>query len=415
MKSLSWSWIWRGWIVVGLLALPACRAANAGPEPITGSGTLEGREVALASELGGRIVALSVDEGDTVTVGQVLVQLDDAQAHAQVSQARAAVAAAEANVARLEAGPRPQEVEAAQAQVREAEAEATGAERAVIHAQESITHPLELELQITQARMALQLAEQGVQSAQADLAAEQLWYHIYIELPENVSDDTRRIWELRIQARQQAVVAAQAQRDAAQADLNALYTIRANPLTAEAEFQAAQAVYTVTLAGVEVAQAQLAQLQSGSRPEELTIARAQWDQARAGLALALTQQELLTLTAPITGVVAMRSFHVGEMASPGLPILTLVNLDTVYLTLYVPQDVIGQVRSGQRVEVTVDAYPDTIFTGAVEQIASEAEFTPRNVQTAEDRARLVFAVRVELPNADHRLRPGMPAEGVILP
>ncbi len=396
------------------LTFSACRGAT-GAEAITGTGTLEGRSVALASELGGRIVALPADEGASVNAGDVLVRLDDAQARTQVSQARAAIAAAEANLARLQAGPRPQEIAAAQALLQQAEAEAAGAERAVVHASTAITRPLELDLQIAQARTALQLAEQGVQSAEADLAAEQLRYHIYVELPETISSDTRRIWDLRVQAYQQAVVAAQAQHDAARSDLNALYAIRATPLVAEAELQGAQAVYTVTQASVEVAQAKLAQLQSGTSPETLAIAQAQLDQARAGLSLALTQQSMLTLTAPLTGVVAVRSFHTGEIASPGLPILTLVNLDTIYLTLYVPQGQIGQVRPGQRVEVTVDAYLDTVFTGAVEQIAGEAEFTPRNVQTADDRARLVFAVRVRIPNPDRRLRPGMPATGLFVP
>jgi len=108
-----------------------------------------------------------------------------------------------------------------------------------------------------------------------------------------------------------------------------------------------------------------------------------------------------------------RPVHVGEVALPGAPLLTVADLDNLTLTLYVPENELGKIHLGETVSVTVDAYPGRIFTGTIITIAGEAEFTPKNVQTREKRVNMVFAVKVKLPNPDHALKPGMPADAVI--
>jgi len=396
----------------------ACKRVSADAEtpPLpASSGTLEGKEIAIASELGGRIVEMRVEEGDSVTAGEILVRLDDAEAQAQYAKAQAALAAAEANVLRVRAGPRPEQIRAAEAKLQQAEAQVSGAYKALVHAREAITRPLELDLQISQARTQVALAEQRVEGAEANLAAEQLNYHIYVELKDNVDHDTRQMWDLRLQAAKDGITKAEAELAATQAELNALYAIRANPLVAEARVHAAQAVYTVTLAAVDAAQADLERLRRMPRPGYLTVAQAQALQARAALTMAQTQLDMLTLTAPISATVVSRSYYTGEIATQGLPILILADMEALYLTLYVPQTRLDSVYVGQGVEITVDAYPREIFTGTVQHIAGKAEFIPNNVSTKEDRARLVFAVRVHVPNSHHRLRPGMPANGILLP
>ena len=120
-----------------------------------------------------------------------------------------------------------------------------------------------------------------------------------------------------------------------------------------------------------------------------------------------------TIVAPIGGTVLQRSIHRGELAAPGATMLTLGNLDDVTLTVYVPEDKLGQVHIDQSVEVRVDSFPERRFTGTVVAIAHEAEFTPRNVQTQEERVNMVFAVDVSIPNPDHALKPGVPADAVI--
>ena len=121
---------------------------------------------------------------------------------------------------------------------------------------------------------------------------------------------------------------------------------------------------------------------------------------------------MMTLTAPIDGTVLERILHPSEVAAQGADLLTIANLDEVTLELYIPETRLGQVYLGQTVQVTVDSFPERTFTGHVRTIANQAEFTPRNVATKEERVNLVFAVRVTIPNPDGALKPGMPADAV---
>ena len=125
------------------------------------------------------------------------------------------------------------------------------------------------------------------------------------------------------------------------------------------------------------------------------------------------QLEKATLRSPIAGLVTNRVAHVGEVASPGAVLMTVADLDEVTLTLYIAEGEIGRVKVGQEVEVRVDSYPGEVFEGEVSYISSEAEFTPKNVQTKEERVSMVFAVKVRIGNEGHKLKPGMPADAVI--
>jgi multidrug resistance efflux pump len=122
----------------------------------------------------------------------------------------------------------------------------------------------------------------------------------------------------------------------------------------------------------------------------------------------------MTLQAPRTGVVLERMVSAGEIAPPNFALLTLADLDQVTLTVYVPENEIGLVKVNQAVKITVDSYPERTLDGKVVHIASSAEFTPKNVQTKEERVSTVFAVKIEIPNLDHALKPGMPADAEIL-
>ena len=122
------------------------------------------------------------------------------------------------------------------------------------------------------------------------------------------------------------------------------------------------------------------------------------------------QLERLTLRAPLTGVVLKRLARQGEVVAAGAPVLTVARLDELTLTVYVPEAELGRVAVGQAVEARADAFPGRAFPGQVQSIASRAEFTPRNVQTARDRRKLVFAVKVRLPNPGGELKPGLPVD-----
>ncbi len=148
-------------------------------------------------------------------------------------------------------------------------------------------------------------------------------------------------------------------------------------------------------------------------PEEVAVAEAQVARAEAASAVLQAQIDKMTLLAPIDGMVTSRSAHAGEAAIAGATLLTVAELDEVNLTIYVPEDKLNRVYLGQAVEVQVDSYPGRVFTGTVSYISQQAEFTPRNVQTQEQRVNMVFAVKVRLPKPEHLLKPGMPADAVI--
>jgi multidrug resistance efflux pump len=189
--------------------------------------------------------------------------------------------------------------------------------------------------------------------------------------------------------------------------------MRTNPLTLEAQLHSAEMQYDLAEAQVAAAQAALDELEAGPTEEQIAMAEAQVRQVEAAVHLVDAQIAQLTLTAPMDGVVTIRSGQAGETAMAGAPLLTIANLDEVTLIIYVPENRVGQVRLGQEVEVQVDSFPERAFVGHVANIAGEAEFTPRNVQTQEERVNLVFAVKVRLPNPDHALKPGMPADATI--
>lgn len=126
------------------------------------------------------------------------------------------------------------------------------------------------------------------------------------------------------------------------------------------------------------------------------------------------QLDKTTIRSPLDGVVVRRSIRLGEVTSPASTMMVVTREDQVHLTLFVPEKEIGLVKIGQGVEVQVDSYPGETFPGKVTFINTKSEFTPRNVQTQKDRLNLVFAVKVQIPNPDLRLKPGMPADATIV-
>jgi HlyD family secretion protein len=150
-------------------------------------------------------------------------------------------------------------------------------------------------------------------------------------------------------------------------------------------------------------------------PEQIHALEARVDQANATLEALRIQRAQLELAAPIDGMVVALSAHTGEIAAKGAALATLADLSVVQLDVYLPEEHIGRVALGDRVQVTVDSFPDRVFEGTVTHIADTAEFTPRNVATKEERVNLVFAVQIALANDDGALKPGMPADAVIGP
>jgi multidrug efflux pump subunit AcrA (membrane-fusion protein) len=407
------------------------------------SGYIETSEVELAAETGGRIATITADEGDFVEAGQTLIELDTDLLETEVQQARAQIGTAKAQLAKIKAGTRAEEIAQAEAAVAVAKAEA---EAAYTQWQDAITlrdNPQELDMQIDAARTALKLAELQINyaiplkdagEAQWELGKQQ-WEYAYdehracgtnpftgqkkcieFELPEGVKQDAGVAWNYAGADMWEAWVdlnTATASREDAQIVLNDLLRLRDDPQEAQLQVAQAEATYQTALAEVEVAKAQLEILKAGSRAEQIAVAQAQVEQAEAALAALIVDRDQHTLSAPLTGWVVERVVHEGEMAVAGAPLLTIADLSSLTLVVYVPESDLNLVAIGQQVKVLVDAFPGEPFIGHVTFINDEAEFTPRNIQTKEERVNTVFAVKIELEDEGHRLKPGMPADAIL--
>ncbi|MCA9988621.1 MAG: efflux RND transporter periplasmic adaptor subunit [Anaerolineales bacterium] len=348
---------------------------------LAASGTIEVREVTISPELGGRITAIHVNEGDQVAAGQVLVEFDTTLLTGQLAQAQAGLAAAQANYDLLLAG-------ASSAQLAAAEAGISRAQAALDALNEQIDQ---------------------IESQAEDVAAQ-------IEtLTADIADNQAAI--VAIQAAQQQgtatpeQLASLGQMQGGAAGLNgqlAWAQQLQTALTQQAQLLAAQKL--TAEAGVDAAVAQRDLLASGARTEQLAAAQAQIAAAEAAVSVLQSQIERQTLTAPIAGLVLTRAADVGELAAPGAALLVLADLSELTMTVYVPEDQYGQINVGDSATIQADSFPGDIFQGTVRRIADQAEFTPRNVQTAEGRATTVYAVEILVTDEAGRLKPGMPVD-----
>ena len=402
----------------GLDAAQADAALNwigAGPSagasvPPTASGTIVADEILIVSELGGRIVQLNVDEGDEVRAGQVLVRLDTSLIEARLAQAEAAVEVAQANLDTVRAGRPPAAIQAAKAAVTQAVSQRDAALTAWNDAQAILDQPQQIDSQIVQATAEVAVAEARIEQAQAQVKEAEARREPYRAQGSMQEKWLYRVYDQQVVAAQAALEAAQAGKTGADRKLAALQALRANPLALVSQVHLAEQQYRLAEAAAAVAAAQLVETQAGPTAEELAVAEARLAQAQAAVAGIRSQIDKLQLRTPIDGVVSSRPAHAGEAATAGATLLSVMNLDEVRLTFYLPENRLGQVVLGQKVQVGVDAYPSRTFSGTISYIAQQAEFTPKNVQTEEERLSLVFAVRVRVPNPDHLLKPGMPAD-----
>ncbi|MFO0723489.1 MAG: efflux RND transporter periplasmic adaptor subunit [Myxococcota bacterium] len=318
-------------------------AQGALEKPSGGSGVIEGTRVHVVSRLAARILKIHVHEGDQVTAGQTLVELDCADPSAIQKAAEARLRAAESAA------------QAASAQVRAALGSARAAQAA---------------MNAASAQSAALTASRDVTSRQAE-----------------------RINRLKTQS---------AVTDVEQDRVSAQVTQLTEQLKAlDAQQQAAKD------------QAEAARSQADAVRNQAESALAAVGAAQADLARAEAAVKECVLTAPRGGQVEVRAFEEGEAVLPGSRILEIVDLNPVETVFYLPSRELPVAAPGKSVTVIPDAMRDHPVRGKIVRVASEAEFTPRNVQTREDRDRLVYAIKVEIPNPDQKLRAGMPVEVTI--
>ena len=377
--------------VVGLI-LWRSRERNAAPaSDLYGNGIIETHEVDLSAKVAGKITSLRVDEGSPVAEGQIIAELDSEELAANVQQAEAALASAKANLAELLAGTRAEDIRRAQAQY-EAARQSRHQARAqyeLVKAGPRVEQIDQLRAGVTQAVVALADAEREFKRLQG-------------------LEDQGAV------ARQQ-VDLQRTRRDSAAAALDAA---RQRLREAEAgsrpqEIAAAQAALRQSNDQARAAKAALDLAVAGPRPQTIDAAKGRVAQAEAALKAARAQLDYTVVRAPVTGVVAVRAAELGEFVPPGMPIVRVSVIDHPWLRVYVPEPDLGRVKLGQSADVTSDTYPGRKYPGRVVEIAQQPEFTPKNVQTREERVKLVFGVKVEVQNPNRELKPGMPADAVI--
>ncbi|HEV8311056.1 MAG TPA: efflux RND transporter periplasmic adaptor subunit [Methylomirabilota bacterium] len=360
---------------VGLWALSRRDSTGAG---LKVTGTMEATQVDIGAKTTARIRAIRVEEGQRVRRGDLLILLDDDQLRAELARLEAAVQVAQAQLKDLLAGARPEEIRAARQAVVQAEARLR-------------------DLEAGARQQEIEQARQSLASAQATREWAEKEYQRFQRLLDQglvAVQDRDRTW--------QALEVARAQERAARQQLELLL---AGPRPQQVEAARAE---------VRQARERLQLIEAGPRPGQAEAARAQVAQAEAALAEAKARLADTRIDSPADGVVLRKNLEPGATATPGTPIVTLVNPGDLWLRGYIAETDLGRVRVGQAARITVDAFPGRPFDGRVSEIASEAEFTPRNVQTQKERVNLVFRVKITVANPDGRLKPGMPADAVIL-
>ena len=220
--------------------------------------------------------------------------------------------------------------------------------------------------------------------------------------------------------RQQEVKAAQQTMIDAEADLaqKKLDNERAQKLFAKDEVSAQERDLAATAlkhteAIFKAAQQRYSEAVEGSRKEDIAIARANLNQAGASLGLSQVNLSYSILRAPSAGVVTVRQAELGEVVASGSPVVTIADLDHIWLRAYIAETDLGRIHWGQDAIITTDTYPGKQYYGRISFIASIAEFTPKSVQTFKERVTLVYRIKIDIDNPNHELKPGMPADARI--
>jgi HlyD family secretion protein len=354
------------------------------------SGTLEATEAELSFQATGRVADIPVDEGQSVEKDEILAILDRSEYLARYDQAKANLDAAKADLARLE---------------------------------------LNLETYKKTLPVDVERAQAGVNALKAQVDQMEAGYR-----SQDIAKADYNLGSLK------------ASMEIALKNKERYDRLFADNIVSEKEYDSATLQYETALKAYEGAKANMDQMKEGYRVEDVRVAKAKLlegeallKQARTNLSridmtekeveaarakveaveaafkLAETQLDYMELTAPFKGIITSRNIEPGEVVSLGREVFSLADLSSIELKIFVSETDIGRIKPGQRVEVTVDSLPEKVFEGKVSFISSEAEFTPKIIQTHKERVKLVYLVKVLIPNKNLDLKPGMPADARIKP
>ncbi len=355
------------------------------------SGNIEVTESRMSFRIPGRLQERLVQEGDTVVARQTLARLENTDQNIALTQAKANLAYAEAVLAELEAGSRKEDIDRAEAKVMQAR-----------HSLTELRNGTRIQ-EILSAKADLDSADAAEQSAIVRLKQAKRDLDRYVNLfkEESISKNVLETYQILHETSENQVKEARARTRAANQKLELL---QAGPRIeqinrAEAALQQAEAEYAL--------------IKAGPRTETIEQARAKVQVAEETVKQASRQLNYTELLAPMDGVVLSTATEAGEYLNPASPVLTLGRMDRPWLRAYIHEADLGRIKLGQHVTVTTDSYADKKYTGWVSYISSQAEFTPKTVQTFEERVKLMYRIKVLLGNPKNELKPGMPADGVI--
>jgi HlyD family secretion protein len=352
---------------------------NLPPSIIALSGRIEGDDSAVAPKTSGKILEVTVREGDTVNAGQVIARLDDAQVRAREDSARAALTDAQAKMQGAH-----DQITVLEDQLRQNQV-ATG------------QSSMDAEGRVRQAQADLTAAEADLVQQQAALRLAEFNRDAYTRLAKTGAASQLQGLQAEVQADQQAAEVAAAQRKV-ESSRGALTTAQANLDNPK-----------IKVAQTSSTEAQIAQQQS-----TIAGAKAETAQAEAQLAEAEADRSDLTVLAPFSGTVLTRAAEPGEVVQAGTAIVTLLDLSKVYLRGFIPEGEIGKVKIGQPAHIFLDSNSNQALDGYVLRIDPQATFTPENTYFRDDRVKQVVGVKVQLSSGIGFAKPGMPADGEIL-
>lgn len=375
-------------VLLGLVILLVYLGQMNKREELYYSGTLEAIQSELAFQVAGRVEDITVDEGQSVEQGEILAILHQSEYQAFYDQAKANLDAARLDLERLRLNLEiykqvlPSDVERASAGVDALQAQLDEMEAGYrIQDIEKARHTL------SSLRTSMQVAKKNKQRADKLLRDR--------TISEKEHDDTVLQYETALKAYERA-----------QAELDQL-----EEGFREENIRTAKARLTEGETALKQAKSNLKKIDMTEK--ELEAAMARIKAVEASLKLAETRLGYTSLKAPFNGIITSRNIEPGEVVSLGQEVFSLADLSTMELRIFVPETEIGMVKLGQEVEVTVDTFPEKVFNGEVSFISPEAEFTPKIIQTHKERVKLVYLVKVLLPNDNLDLKPGMPADAVI--
>jgi membrane fusion protein YbhG len=355
---------------------------------IQASGRIEVTEVNVSSKVTGRLTALRVEEGTDVKTGQLIADLEGLDLEAQLGQARATLQSAEAKLNQTRISLR--------------------------------IEPTMVRTQIRQAEETLRSAEERVRLLQA-------------------GSRVQEIEEGRANLRQN-----EARLEMAKLTRDRFRSLLADGAVARQDLDRAESDFDAATAAVRATRERLAILEEGSRSEDIRAAQAERDRAAAALEAAranaatldLRQQDVhvaeaavresqanvrrlesqvdeLKVFAPLDATVLTKAVEAGEVVAAGKPLVLLGDLDHPWIKIYVTETELGRVKLGAPAHILVDSFPGQTFRGTVSWISDQAEFTPKNIQTKEERVNLVYAVKIMIQGAQRKLKAGMPADAVL--